>query len=423
MENIELVIGTYENLMLGYKVIKTKNELYSLDVSFTDDSHRGALRSIGVSPIGILASSSTDDSIRLHNLNKRRDIGGLFEHTGTVNCLTFYGTSHMFSASEDGNICMWKSKNWEMLRTLKGHKSHVMSIAVHPSGKLGLSVGSDKSFLTWDLVTGKMAFQRRLKELAQIVLFTNSGDHYILVYQRKIEVCSLEDTSTVKEIPLAWRINSVCFIEGNLIAVGGDDRNVIIFDVLSGKQVLSLDCAKPGDKTFNSRVRSVCVVNNEEDKLVVAGTAIGNIMMFKVSLKESQEVVELVLFYETRVRVTCLAAYNHSAVIQSNEKKEKNLALKAKKKRKSKKVEEAAGDDNKKEEADSRVIEEDSNSEEDDAVMEQPQKSPKKNPSKKRKLNGDIEKSEPVERGRSRQKKVSIQPQKEDNKKKKPKQK
>ncbi|XP_059159106.1 p21-activated protein kinase-interacting protein 1-like isoform X2 [Physella acuta] len=313
MEDLEIIIGTYENLILGYKVIRniSGNGSYSLETSFTDDSHRGALRCMSVSSSGVLASSSTDDSIRLHNLRKRKDVGGLFEHSGTVNCLTFFGHNHMFSASEDGTICMWKSKGWEMLRTLKGHKSHVMAIAVHSSGKLGLSVGVDKSFLTWDLVTGKLAFQRKLKEVAQNIFFTSSGGHYVLIYQKKIEVCSLENTKIVQEININWRINTVCFIQGDIMAVGGDDSKVLVVDVMSGKTLLTLDCTGPKEEKFTSRVKCICAVSCMESTILTIGMANGNIKVFKLLLQEGEEEFENIFFYETKVRLTCLAVFNH----------------------------------------------------------------------------------------------------------------
>ncbi|KAH9523496.1 p21-activated protein kinase-interacting protein 1-like protein [Bulinus truncatus] len=314
MENIEIIVGTYENLILGYKIIKQLKGDYNIEVSFTDDSHRGALRCMSVSPNGTLVSSSTDDSVRLHNLTKRKDIGGLFEHTGTVNSINFFGSNHMFTASEDGTICIWKFRTWEILRTLKGHKAHVMAMTVHPSGKLGLSVGRDKSFLTWDLTTGKLAFQRRLKEMAQSVLFTPNGDHYILVYQKTFEVCSLEDTDTVKVIPTDWRINSAHFIQEDLIAVGGDSQHVLIVNVLSGETVLTLNCIKPDESNFTSRVRCMCTTKLDDATLIIIGMANGNIAVYKISNVEEQTVSELILFHETKVRLTCIAVHNKNDI-------------------------------------------------------------------------------------------------------------
>ncbi|KAI8773716.1 p21-activated protein kinase-interacting protein 1-like [Biomphalaria glabrata] len=335
MDKVEIVVGTYENLILGYQVVKNIKGDYNLDVSFTDDSHRGALRCMSVSSNGTLVSSSTDDSIRLHSLTKRKDIGGLFEHTGTVNSISFYGSSHMFSGSEDGTICIWKCRSWEMLRTLKGHKAYVTAMSVHPSGKLGLSAGSDKSFLTWDLVTGKLAFQRKLKEMAQNVLFTSEGDHYVLVYQKNIEVCSLEDTQTVQEISTNWRINSVCFVDKEIVAVGGDDKSVLIVNVLSGDILMTLDCLKPGDSNFNSRVRCVCCTKSGDATLVIVGMANGNIAIFKVIINQELSKSELVIFHETKVRLTCMAVHNVMDIKIKEEKESESVGLKRKKQQRS----------------------------------------------------------------------------------------
>lgn len=46
----------------------------------------------------------------------------LHKHTGSVNCLEFFGDSHMFSGGGDGKIFVWTTKDWSCLSTLKGHK-------------------------------------------------------------------------------------------------------------------------------------------------------------------------------------------------------------------------------------------------------------------------------------------------------------
>uniref|UniRef100_A0A8C7X6I3 Uncharacterized protein n=1 Tax=Oryzias sinensis TaxID=183150 RepID=A0A8C7X6I3_9TELE len=68
-----------------------------------------------------------------------------FFSTGTITCLQFYGESHLLSGGEDGLMCVWSTKKWECLKSIKAHKGHVTSLSVHPSGKLALSVGTDKT--------------------------------------------------------------------------------------------------------------------------------------------------------------------------------------------------------------------------------------------------------------------------------------
>lgn len=75
--------------------------------------------------------------------------------SGSITQLQFPSRSHLLSASEDGTLCLFRARDWAVLRSLKGHKGRVNSVAVHPSGKVGLSVGKDRTLRMWDLMRGK----------------------------------------------------------------------------------------------------------------------------------------------------------------------------------------------------------------------------------------------------------------------------
>lgn len=74
---------------------------------------------------------------------------------GSITHLVFPSRSHLLSASEDGTLCLFRARDWAVLRILKGHKGRVNSMAVHPSGKVALSVGKDRALRMWDLMRGK----------------------------------------------------------------------------------------------------------------------------------------------------------------------------------------------------------------------------------------------------------------------------
>lgn len=48
-------------------------------------------------------------------------------------------------------------------KTLRGHRGGVVGLAVHPSGKLALSVGRDGTLRTWNLIKGRKAYITKLK--------------------------------------------------------------------------------------------------------------------------------------------------------------------------------------------------------------------------------------------------------------------
>jgi len=74
---------------------------------------------------------------------------------GSITYLDFPTRSHLVSASDDGTICLFHARDWAVLRILKGHKTRINCVAVHPSSKLALSVGKDRTLRMWDLMRGK----------------------------------------------------------------------------------------------------------------------------------------------------------------------------------------------------------------------------------------------------------------------------
>lgn len=109
-----------------------------------------------------MASGSTDEIIRLYDVKKRKEYGSLGgHHSGDITDIQFHG-KYMLSASDDQTINLWRTKDWEFLKTLKAHKGRVNSLAVHPTGKIALSVSIDRSAIVWNLMTGRKASVNKL---------------------------------------------------------------------------------------------------------------------------------------------------------------------------------------------------------------------------------------------------------------------
>lgn len=98
----------------------------------------------------------------MYDIKKRKEYGSLGgHHQGDILDIQFHD-KYMFSASEDHSICLWRTKDWEYIKTLKGHKGKVNSLAIHPTGKIALSVSSDRSVIVWNLMTAKKASMTKL---------------------------------------------------------------------------------------------------------------------------------------------------------------------------------------------------------------------------------------------------------------------
>lgn len=59
-------------------------------------------------------------------------------------------------------MAIFHARDWTVLRVLKGHKGRVNSVGIHPSGKVALSVGIDKTLRMWDLMRGKGSASMKL---------------------------------------------------------------------------------------------------------------------------------------------------------------------------------------------------------------------------------------------------------------------
>lgn len=161
MSTVEIVCGSYEGNVVGYSL--TWDEIDAASASpplplFAEAQHDGCVRALACGG-GLMATGGTDNSIAVYNLRKRRSHGKLLQETGgsAIHTLAFHEGSHLISGCADGELSIWRTSDWECLLRMKGHKAAVLGVAIHPSGRVALSVGADKKLMLWNLTTGAMS--------------------------------------------------------------------------------------------------------------------------------------------------------------------------------------------------------------------------------------------------------------------------
>ncbi|KAK2188551.1 hypothetical protein NP493_129g04013, partial [Ridgeia piscesae] len=275
----------------------------SLETSFTDHSHTGCVKTVAISKRGILASGSSDETIKLFNLRKRREIGTLMHHKGSVTSLKFHAKTHMFSTSEDGTVGIWQVGKWECLKTLKGHKGPVYSVAIHPSGKLALSAGKDKTLRTWNLMTAKAAYVTNIKEVADIVLWSPDASVYVIVADRKLDIYSVETAAVIHTIHSSFRVSAVAFLQEDTLAVGGEEGKVQLYDINTTKMVYEFD-------TKTNRIKGLacgpCVDDPDGVRLATASSD-GWLKVWTLTHSKAGWSSELHTEIDTKFRLICLA--------------------------------------------------------------------------------------------------------------------
>ncbi|RVE61001.1 hypothetical protein OJAV_G00166460 [Oryzias javanicus] len=306
-----LVAGSYEQIIVGYRV-KTGEKEWTAEADFTHHTHTASISAVAASQ-RFVVTGSKDETIQLYDMKKRTEHGALLHHDGTITCLQFYGDSHLLSGGEDGLMCVWSTKKWECLKSIKAHKGHVTSLSVHPSGKLALSVGTDKTLRTWNLVNGRSAFIKNIKQNAHIVRWSPDGDKYVVVINDKVDIYKLETASVTGTVTSPKRISSVKFLNNSILAVAGDDESVRLCDVQKAEWVCEF-------KAHETRVKAVDSFSMEDYCVLVTASNDGFIKMWKIHLKETLESPTLLGEVNTSARLTCLAVWIPSSVQQTDEK-------------------------------------------------------------------------------------------------------
>ncbi|XP_032504974.1 p21-activated protein kinase-interacting protein 1 isoform X3 [Phocoena sinus] len=285
---MELVAGCYEQ------------QKWTPVADFTHHAHTASLSAVAVSS-RFVVTGSKDETIHIYDMKKKVDHGALVHHNGTITCLKFHGNRHLISGAEDGLICVWDAKKWECLKSIKAHKGHVTFLSIHPSGKLALSVGTDKTLRTWNLVEGRSAFIKNIKQNAHIVEWSPRGEKYVVVILNKIDVYQLDTASVSGTITNEKRVSSVTFLSESVLAVAGDEEVVRFFDCDS------LMCLSEF-KAHENRVKDMFSFETPEHHIIVTASSDGFIKMWK--LKEDKGVSpSLLCEVNTNARLTCLGVW------------------------------------------------------------------------------------------------------------------
>ena len=196
---IYLVGGGYEGQIIGYELpaamLKPSDDGEPHPPPapvFAFSAHSGCIRAVACSK-SLLATGSSDNTLGCYNLKKRRDYGKLLQQDGggAVSSLRFYGESHLISAGEDGELCIWRTSDWECLLRMHGHKGAVHEVAIHPSGRLALSVAADRKLMLWNLTTGKCSYTSALAAQSRMVAWTPAADAYVVGTPHELLVFAL----------------------------------------------------------------------------------------------------------------------------------------------------------------------------------------------------------------------------------------
>ncbi|XP_067004362.2 p21-activated protein kinase-interacting protein 1-like [Anabrus simplex] len=297
-ENIEVVLGTYEEFILGYKIVSDEKESYSLVQSFANHSHRASIRCVATAG-KYLASGGADEDIHLYDLSSRKESGILGYHDGTVNCLQFTPNgSHLLSGCEKGTIAVCRTGNWQVEKQWgAAHKgSAVTSLSVHPSGKIALSVGRDGRLRTWNLIKGRQAYATHLSvdkyQQVSSVEWSSSGDMYAVLFPSRVDVYNMETAGVIYSFESKKKLTCIFFMNDDILCVGDEEGSLALHSVQRRSLLKKI-------KAHEDRIKCMDMVN----PWLVSASSSGTIRLW--SLKNEEHLSE-VCSVNTGCRITCI---------------------------------------------------------------------------------------------------------------------
>jgi len=209
--------------------------------------HDDRVYDVAISPDGKVLASASGETVYLWDLERRREIRRLEQHTGTVTAVAFsLDGKFLASASIDNTI---------ILRDLTapdgnpiiftGFTGMVTSIAFNPEKPLFASASYDNSAMLWDLSNpGKEPKIFPHYDAVLAIAFNPDGTKLATVsLDGTVQVWDIETTEEILTLISGPRLSSAAYsFDGRRLATGDFDGNVLLWDAESGQVIGSFAC-------------------------------------------------------------------------------------------------------------------------------------------------------------------------------------
>lgn len=352
-----IFVGSYEHNLLCLSVIidpQGKKDAVFQPI-FHFEAHSLSIKSIDLAK-RYLVTGSNDEHIRIYDLQKRKELGNLLGHQGTITTLRFSletkdgqdpekSGKWLLSGSEDGKIIIWRTKDWEMFGTLKGHTGKINDVAIHPSGRVAISVSSDQTIRLWNLMTAKKAAILKIKgkdhlgQIGEIVKWATNGDYFIVGLNNQIFIYQTASAKICKKVKFSSTLMCLEVIvidKKQWMVVGLGNGTIEFYDLDEILQQLDVSLAE--SKVWDSKPETL----TPEFKLVGHTNRIKGLTFFDhesfaapylISVSSDGKIViwdlksrDQIAIYDTGERLNCVAASMESVEkIESMKKRYSSL--------------------------------------------------------------------------------------------------
>ena len=237
-------------------------------------------------------SGSTENSIRLWNVQSGEIINTLKGHTGTVWSIAYSPDGKVIaSGSGDNSIRLWNAKSGKVIKTLIGHKSTVWSIAYSPDGKIIASGSEDSDIHLWDSQSFKLIKTLNGQHSISSIAYSPDGKFIASGSSFGYEAIRLWDAQSFELIKtlnsnIRGGVSTLAYSpDGKIIASGSANNKISFWNSQSLKFIKAIE--EDTDLSFSSSL-----AYSPDGKVIASGYIDGDIRLWNALSYETIKTIQ-----------------------------------------------------------------------------------------------------------------------------------
>jgi WD40 repeat protein/NAD-dependent dihydropyrimidine dehydrogenase PreA subunit len=272
-----------------------------------------------------------DHCIRIWNLKNYELMKTLKGHDARITTITLTpNEKYIISGSDDKTIKIWKfspsemndlidttsDANDDLIHTIRGHDKKINSVIITPDGNNILSASDDNTIKTWDLYSRNLieTFETHEEGVTSIAIsldgkfMLSSGGQ--IKKNKTIKVWSMDDKTLIKELKKHKSyITSIKFShDGSWFCSSSNDGEIIIWDYQTQKPIHAL-------RGHKEPVTTLAISN--DDEYIVSGSNDNTIKVWSVTNKKP---IQTIKAHTEKINSVIISPNNQHVISGANDK-------------------------------------------------------------------------------------------------------